>query len=140
MTHPEIRDLAANAKPLTARRVLVVEDELMIAMLIEGALQQAGCEVIGPLVRLGPALTAATEGALDIAVLDRDLAGEDTRPVAETLEARGVPFVFLTGYGTDSLPPDKPHWRALGKPFRTQTLIAALTAMVAPAPQPLPYR
>ncbi len=125
---------ATLVNPLAARRVLLVEDELVIAMLIETALQQAGWTVLGPAVRLAPALKAARSDAIDVAILDLDLAGENTRPVADALEARGIPFLFLTGYGVDGLPADKPHWRALGKPFRLDTLLDTLAALVAGPP------
>jgi CheY-like chemotaxis protein len=124
---------ATLANPLAARRVLLVEDEPLVAMLIETALQQEGCIVLGPLERLAPALEAARSDVIDAAILDMDLAGENTRPVADALEARGIPFVFLTGYGADGLPPDKPHWRALGKPFRLDALLGTLAALVAGA-------
>ena len=122
------------AKPRAGRRVLLVEDELVVAMLIELALQQAGWTVLGPAVRLAPAMKAAGSDAIDAAILDLDLAGENTRPVADALEARGIPFLFLTGYGADGLPADKPHWRALGKPFRLDALLGALSALVVGPP------
>jgi DNA-binding response OmpR family regulator len=126
---------ATLAPPIAGRRVLLVEDELLVAMLIEPALQQEGWVVLGPLVRLASALEAARSEVIDAAILDMDLAGEDTRPVADALEARGIPFLFLTGYGADGLPPDKPHWRALGKPFRLDALLGTLAAVVAGAPR-----
>lgn len=126
---------ATLANSIAARRVLLVEDELLIAMLIETALKQEGWVVLGPLVRVAAALEAAQSDVMDVAILDMDLAGEDTRPVAEALEARGIPFLFLTGYGADGLPADKPHWRALGKPFRLDTLLGTLAGLAVGSPK-----
>ena len=126
-------EVAAFAGPLASRRVLLVEDELLIAMMLESALRQEGCIVSGPVARVAPAVAAAQSDAIDIAILDLDLAGENTRPVAEALERRKIPFLFLTGYGADGLPPDKPHWRALGKPFRMDALLALVAQLVVPA-------
>ena len=80
-------------------KVLVVEDEYLVASLIENMLQFAGCVVCGPIPRLAPALEAADTEACDVAVLDINLAGQWVYPVAETLARRNVPFVFVTGYG-----------------------------------------
>ena len=104
-------------------------------MLIELALQQerAG-RCLARRCVLRRRLKAAGSDAIDAAILDMDLAGENTRPVADALEARGIPFLFLTGYGADGLPPDKPHWRALGKPFRLDALLGTLGALVAGPP------
>jgi CheY-like chemotaxis protein len=114
----------------TDRRVLVVEDEALIAMLIGTALQQHGCHLVGPVSTLAAALQAAEQEALDAALLDLNLGGEITLGVAELLERRGVPFVFLTGYGEDALPADRPGWRAIAKPFRMDALLTELSGML----------
>ncbi len=123
-----------NMSSLSGRRILVVEDELMIAMLIDDVLKEAGCEVVGPMPRLAPALQAAsTEPRLDGALLDINLAGELVSPVADRLIERGVPFVFLTGYGWHMLPERFHSYPLVTKPCRQDLLLATLTAAVGVA-------
>ena len=119
-----------SAPNLSGRRILVVEDDLMIGMLIDDVLKEAGCEVVGPMPRLAPALQAASEQRLDGALLDINLAGEVVSPVADRLIERGVPFVFLTGYGWHMLP-ERFHSRPLvTKPCRQDMLLAELARAV----------
>ena len=88
---------------LHGRRVLVVEDEALISMLLEDELLEAGAEVVGPACSVKEALElinqAAADGGLSAAVLDINLDGEAVSPVADRLAALGVPFIFATGYG-----------------------------------------
>ncbi len=116
MTHPE----------LAGKRVLIVEDELLVAMLVEDMLADAGCVVVGPFARLPVAMAAARVEAVDVALLDVNVAGEMVFPVAHMLEGRGIPFLFVTGYGQAALPLDRPHWRACAKPFQPQHLTECL--------------
>ena len=84
---------------LSGRRILVVEDEMIIAMLLEDMLADLGCEVIGVASRVAMALAMIENGTpFDAAVLDVNLNGEKSYPVAAALAARGVPFAFSTGY------------------------------------------
>jgi CheY-like chemotaxis protein len=120
-----------NVANLSGRRILVVEDDLMIAMLIDDVLKEAGCDVVGPVPRLAPALQAASSERLDGALLDINLAGELVSPVADRLIERGVPFLFLTGYGWHMLP-ERFHTRPLvTKPCRQDILLSALARAVA---------
>jgi DNA-binding response OmpR family regulator len=113
-------------------RVLVVEDELMIAMLFESILDASSeCTVIGPFARVTPALEAARNEPLDAALLDIHLAGEPVFPVADLLAERGVPFAFVTGYSKDVLPPLYRERPLLQKPFRPQTVLSTLAMMIA---------
>jgi DNA-binding NarL/FixJ family response regulator len=80
-------------------RVLVVEDEPVVAMCLEDILDALGCVPIGPASRLSEGLALAENEALDAAILDINLAGERSTPIAEALRARGVPFAFASGYG-----------------------------------------
>jgi nitrogen-specific signal transduction histidine kinase/CheY-like chemotaxis protein len=89
----------AAAQPLVGLRVLVVEDESLIAMLVEDLLTQLGCTLAGTMSSLEKARQAAERGDIDVALLDVDLGGEPVYPVAHALQARGVPFVFMSGYG-----------------------------------------
>lgn len=115
---------------LAGRRVLVVEDELLIAMLVESALEEEGCVVVGPYGRLAEAVAAARDEAVDVAVLDINLGGEMVFPAAEVLAERNVPFLLLTGYGDAGLPPHRRHWPVCGKPFSLPALIGILSGLV----------
>jgi CheY-like chemotaxis protein len=109
------------------RRVLLVEDEAMIAMLLEDMLGDLGCEVVGPAYSLAPALALARdETAIDVAILDVNLAGQTVYEVADTLKARGVPIVFSSGYGASGLREADRNAPVLPKPFKLQDLAAAL--------------
>lgn len=112
---------------LHRRRVLLVEDEMMVAMLLEDMLSDFGCEVIGPAGRVDEALSLARNGAIDVAILDVNLAGQETYPVADVLAAAGIPFVFATGYGAGGLRDGYKHRPTLQKPFQQRDLIRALT-------------
>lgn len=111
------------------RRVLVIEDEMMVAMGLEMALADAGYEVVGPFGRLDQALEAARNGQMDMALLDVNVRGEEVFPVADVLSARGIPYAFLTGYGRESLPVGLLSQRILSKPFRADALVATVRAM-----------
>ena len=111
-------------------RVLVVEDEFLVAALIGDMLEAAGCVVSGPIPRLAEALDAVDHGIYDAAVLDVNLAGDRIDPVADALFRRNVPFAFVTGYGAGGLPhayADRPR---LCKPFKMAELIGVLANLV----------
>ncbi len=112
---------------LKGRRVLVVEDETMIAMLVEDMLADLGCAVVGPAHGLDAALAlAAGEETIDAAVLDVNLSGRPVFPVADALRARGVPTIFATGYGESGLREADAGATVLQKPFRAADLARAL--------------
>lgn len=120
------------ASSLDGRRVLVVEDEMLIAMLVETALQDENCTVVGPYGSLSEAMEAARTETLDLAVLDINLAGKLVFPAAEVLAARGVPFLLLSGYGEIALPSNRRHWPICAKPFSLSDLLSRLTALLSP--------
>lgn len=103
-------------------RILVVEDDMMIALHIEEALQDLGCLVIGPVAKLDVALRLASDEVLDAAILDVTIRGGYVFPVAERLMSRGVPFAFASGYGDWALPEAFRNQPRLTKPFSTQEL------------------
>jgi DNA-binding response OmpR family regulator len=105
------------AASLVGLRVLVAEDEMLIAMELESMLQRLGCKVVGPANSVRLAFRLARTEALDAAVLDVDLQGEKIFPVAQALQARDIPFVFATGYHTSILPEEWRSEHSLGKPF-----------------------
>lgn len=102
---------------LADRRILVVEDELLIAVLIEEFLQAHGCIVVGPVSKLEVALRLAGDEALDGAILDVTIRGGKVYPVADRLRARGIPFVLASGYGDWALPEGYRNLPRLTKPF-----------------------
>lgn len=95
------------AERMPGRRLLVVEDEYMIAMELVSTLEELGAEVVGPAASVEDALAlVGSDGdRLDAAVLDINLRDERVYPVADALAARGVPFVFATGYDATAIPP-----------------------------------
>lgn len=110
---------------LRGLRVLVVEDEPMVSLALQDTLADFGCEVVGTAARLQPALDLADDLAFDIAVLDIDLGGMRIDPVAEAIAARGLPIVFVTGYGQDAAPRHVPG-SVLEKPYEAANLERAL--------------
>ena len=119
---------------LAGIRVLLVEDEYLVASLIEEILEIAGCIVTGPIPRLAQAVDAADRETCDAAVLDVNLAGERIYPVADILSRRNIPFVFVTGYG--ALPGEYANRPRLCKPFKMADLLDTLSDIVKTAPAP----
>jgi CheY-like chemotaxis protein len=117
----------ADTPTLAGRRILVVEDEMMIAMLVEDMLSELGCSVVGPAHALDTALDLVrTEGGLDAALLDVNLGGQPVFAVADALRAKGVPAIFSTGYGDAGLRDVDRGSPVLQKPFRAGDLARAL--------------
>ena len=114
---------------LAGLRVLVVEDEAMIAMMVEDFLEELGCVVAGSASRLEDALAKGHTMDVDVALLDVNLAGQVSYPVAEVLQARAVPFVFTTGYGQAALPAALQGAHVLPKPFTLIQLAEALRSI-----------
>jgi CheY-like chemotaxis protein len=110
-------------------RVLLVEDESLVAMLLEDMLTELGHQVVGPVSRIGKALELARSEQLEAAILDVNLNGLEVYPVAAVLAARGIPFVFATGYGKRSLPAPYDSRPTLSKPFQQQDVRAVLAEM-----------
>jgi CheY-like chemotaxis protein len=96
--------------------VLIVEDEMLVAALMTELVEELGCQVIGPASDVDEALQIAGQTDVDFAVLDINIAGKPSYPVAETLQRRGIPFVFTTGYTVDHI--DKTYGcPVISKPF-----------------------
>ncbi|MFL7961997.1 response regulator [Pseudomonas kielensis] len=108
--------------PLAGTRVLVVEDEGAIALLIEEMLEEFGCEVVASVARLAAACEIAGSVQVDLAILDVNLAGERVFPVADILRSRQIPFLFSTGYGASGLPAEYAARPVLHKPFSESEL------------------
>ena len=114
-------------RPLEGLRVLVVEDNLLLAEVTRLLLEDSGCEVVGPAGRLARGLRLAQDQAIDGAILDINLHGEMSFPIAELLHARAVPFIFVTGYEDRAIVPMA--FRAaprLDKPVTDEQLLEAM--------------
>lgn len=99
-------------------RLLVVEDEPLVAMMLEDVLGEAGYAVVGPIAQLDEALAAARAETVDLALLDVNLMGKHVYPVAAVLAERGIPFLFMTGYSDASLPADYAVRPSVSKPYQ----------------------
>jgi CheY-like chemotaxis protein len=113
------------------RRILVVEDEFLIRMLLEDMLGDLGYELAGIAGRVEEAAELARTKELDLAILDVNLDGHDVYPVADILIQRGVPFVFVSGYGGRGLPEAYSDRPTLQKPFQLDELEKTLAALTA---------
>ena len=115
------------------RRILVVEDEALIAMDLERIVRSAGCEVLGPVGRAEEALRLAAEERLDAAILDVRLRDSDCFAVADALARRRVPFVFVTGSAPAALPERFRGRPLIQKPYNAAKLAAMLGGKAAAA-------
>lgn len=115
---------------LADKRVLIVEDEMLVALLIEDFILQLGCEIVGMAMRLEQALELASTVEADIAILDINLAGKPSFPVAAALRKRGIPFVFASGYGAAGLQGSDIVAPVLQKPFDVSDLRQILSAAI----------
>ncbi len=115
----------------TGKRILVVEDEVIVSMMLEDMLNELGAIVVGPARTLSEALAVASAERFDAAVLDVNLRGERIDPVAELLQRRGIRFLFATGYGQGigRIVPGAP---VIDKPYTKEALGRALAACLAP--------
>jgi CheY-like chemotaxis protein len=112
-------------------RVLIVEDETLVAMLVEEYLLEIGCVIAGSVRRVDKAMERVETDVIDAAILDLNVAGEDVAPVAEALEKRNIPFVFASGYGGNGV---KDKWSdrpIVQKPFTSAELKQALSVALS---------
>lgn len=124
----------------TARRVLIVEDEVLLAMHLEDLLLELGHEIVGKATRIDEALELAREIDIDFAILDVNVAGTKSFPVANVLRQRGIPFAFATGYGAEGFLDGYRDEPALRKPYAYEDLERTIARVFAgrPADAPLP--
>lgn len=113
---------------LSGMRVFLVEDESLVALLVEDMLADLGCSVAAHAGSVLEALEKAQAGGFDVALLDVTLDGKNVFPVAEALSAQGIPFAFASGYGRAALPEAFRTAPAVPKPFQIGELSAALKA------------
>jgi CheY-like chemotaxis protein len=119
-----------DASKFAGFRVLVVEDEPLIAMLIEDFLSELGCIVVGiaGTLALGLKMACDSELTIDGAMLDVNLGGEQVFPIADALRGRHIPFLFATGYGAQGLAPRYAGYPVIAKPFSLEPLKAIATS------------
>jgi DNA-binding NtrC family response regulator len=109
-------------------RILVVEDEAMISMLLEDMVLDCGGELVGPVARFDDALALAHKAEFGVAVLDLNLNGTLSYPIAEVIRERGIPVIFATGYGADGVLDSFSDCLTLQKPFSQQDFAEAVAA------------
>lgn len=113
-------------KLLNDRRVLIVEDEFLVTVVLETAVQEAGASVVRLAASTVDALALIEAEPFDVALLDARLDEEPVSDVAEALEKRGIPFVFHSGYGPEHLPSSHRHRPLLRKPSLSSSVVHAL--------------
>ena len=111
-------------------RILVVEDEALVAFMLEDILADLGCEVVGPALHVDAALGLASEERIDAALLDVNLGGSDVYPVARKLEERRIPFAFVTGYAFGDTMGKYRSRPTVAKPFQATDLQRVLKAIL----------
>ena len=119
---------------LNGKRILLVEDEPLVAMDIEAELIASGCEIVGPAESVETALRLIESTPCDAALLDANLAGDPVDEVAAALVRGGIPFAFATGYGRGALPPAFRDAAILTKPFHRNQLVAVLEGLLSRGP------
>lgn len=120
------------AELLSGLRVLVVEDEMLVLMNIEDMLADLGCSSVSGAATAEKALAMIDVQSFDVALVDVNLDGSKSYPVADALAARGVPFVFSTGYSGQSMKDGYRDRPVLGKPYRNADLVEVLTRLLRP--------
>ena len=116
--------------PLAGRHILLLEDEMMVVMLVQDMLEEAGSTVT-PANSIEKALALLESEQFDAAILDVNLAGKESYPVADALASRGTPFLFATGYSQEGV---RPGYRGMGilpKPYRSETLVEMMRSLLA---------
>lgn len=121
---------------LQGKTILLVEDEPIVAMLVDDMLSMLGVEVVGPAGRLEEALSLAREGTFDAAVLDVKLGSHTSGSVADVLKARGIPYVLATGFDAPPLAEFGTGAPVLNKPYLQEDLERALLEALAASPIP----
>jgi CheY-like chemotaxis protein len=119
------------SNPLAGLRVMIVEDEFLIAMLLEDLLGELGCVLAGLASKPVQALELIESVPMDMAVLDVNLEGTDSFGIAAALRDKGIPFIFATGYGGSRVRPEFSSYPVIQKPYRLEELSHALGRLVA---------
>jgi DNA-binding response OmpR family regulator len=112
-------------------RVLIVEDEPLIALMLNDMLDELGFQVAASVTHIADALAFLATGSVDIALLDVNIGEQKIDPVADLLASRGTPFIFTTGYGDAGVPSGYANCAILQKPFQFDDLATALRSQLA---------
>ena len=129
-----------DAERLGGLRVVLIEDEALVVMLLEDMLSELGCQVIGIAAHLNEAIQLAGCTDADVAIVDVNLGGQDAYAVAERLAALDIPFVFATGFGREGLRAGFAGQPTLQKPFRLEDLRRVISeAVFGPEEHPSPH-
>ena len=136
----DIAKLPPSQSSLHGKRILVVDDEPLIAMDIVSNLREAGCEVVGPAATLDRAMALVESDTFDAALLDGNLGGRSVDELAAAVTRRNIPFAFITGYGRDGLPKAFAQAAIISKPFNREQLLEALSQMLRRDGDVLPFR
>ena len=130
----------SSATAAAGKRIILIEDEALVAMELEATLSGAGYEVVGAAGNLEEAKRLIAEGGCDAALLDVNLGGRPVDELVAALKRRNVPFAFVTGYGRSALPDGCRDAIVVEKPFSRDRLIAAVTALLAAERTVVPLR
>jgi CheY-like chemotaxis protein len=125
-----VTQVAANDKLLSGRRVLVVEDEMLVLMTIESMLGQLGCDSVTSAATSAQAIQLTKSQSFDVAMLDLNLNGRPSYAVADALDALGVPFVFSTGCSSDGMRDDYRDRPTLRKPYGSNQMISIFRNLI----------
>lgn len=117
---------------LQGKRVLIVEDEMLIAIEIESSLTQYGCHIVGPAQSIEIAESLINSTQVDVAILDVNLNGQLVAPVIENLRTKNISFLLLTGYDIPNLPLSIENYHVVQKPFTSDSLINSLLLTLLP--------
>jgi DNA-binding NtrC family response regulator len=115
----------------SSRRILVVEDEFLVALLLQGELEALGFSIVGPFTSVTSGIEASRREDFDLAILDVNLGGEMVFPLADELSAHGVPFLFVSGYGEVVLPERHRAAPRLAKPYDQTALAREIERLLA---------
>jgi PAS domain S-box-containing protein len=144
--HADAHRAAGEDKPTlplrleTGNRILLVEDEILVAMMMRDILTELGFSVVGPFSRLTEAMVAAVHDKIDAGIIDVNLGGQFVYPVADVLAARKIPFVFVTGYGVESIDGRFGYVPIVKKPVQRQVLQSIFVPAQSGEPATLPKR
>ncbi|MCX7358844.1 MAG: PAS domain S-box protein [Alphaproteobacteria bacterium] len=139
LSHPigalarETASFSTSATPragIDGKRILIVEDEPLIGMVLTDYLQDAGCEIVGPIQNADRAEQMAGSEAIDAALVDGNLAGRRVDEIVSALRGRRIPFAFVTGYGREALPPGFDDAPIIEKPFTEDQVISTLNRLL----------
>ena len=131
---PHHQSPAPEHKKLSSLSVLLVEDNFLVAMAMERALIESGCTVVGPVASVAEGKRIAEQTSFDGAILDINIQGGTSQPIAEALERRGLPFFFITGYGSPQMLPERlRRVLRLSKPVNSRRLLEVIAEQFRPA-------